>query len=199
MNGSEGAVYQDPLQQADPWQAQGPAQQQMGQMAASSTGYGGPETGAPSWAGDYQPVPSPQTGWAGDWAATQPAVSQPGDFLPGSPAENLWGDWQQAQQQPMWWRSQNYFDGDDRQPPKFIHDNPPTWDGRDPDKQLEPYLKLLEGWIATTRTLKKQRGMVILNYAQGDLRLIINELDVAVLTAEDGDRKVLDHVKESYQ
>ena len=48
-------------------------------------------------------------------------------------------------------------------------------------------------------SLKKQRGIVILNYAQADLRLIINELDVDVLTAEDGDRRVLNNVKESYQ
>ena len=41
--------------------------------------------------------------------------------------------------------------------------------------------------------------MVILNYAQGDLQLIINELDVTVLTSEDGDEKVLAHVQESYQ
>ena len=41
--------------------------------------------------------------------------------------------------------------------------------------------------------------MVILNYAQGDLQLIINELDVTVLTSEDGDEKVLAHIQESYQ
>ena len=49
------------------------------------------------------------------------------------------------------------------------------------------------------QNVEKQRGMIILNYAQGDLRLIINELDISVLTSEDGDRRVLDHVRESYQ
>ena len=64
---------------------------------------------------------------------------------------------------------------------RIIHDVPPVWDGKDPDNQAEPYLKLLSGWLSTTRTLKTQRAMTILYYAAGDLKLIINELDVEVL------------------
>ena len=29
-----------------------------------------------------------------------------------------------------------------------MHDVPPEWDGLDPQKNLEPYLKLLQGWLA---------------------------------------------------
>ena len=56
---------------------------------------------------------------------------------------------------------------------RIIHDVPPTWDGKDPDNQAEPFLKLLSGWLTTTRTQKMQRGMTILHYASGDLKLII--------------------------
>ena len=54
-----------------------------------------------------------------------------------------------------------------QEPPaqRIIHDVPPTWDGKDPDNQAEPYLKLLSGWLNTTRTLKTQRGMTVLHYA----------------------------------
>jgi len=40
--------------------------------------------------------------------------------------------------------------------------------------------------------------MTILHYAYGDLKLIINELDVEALTAEDGGQRVYDHIKEAY-
>ena len=53
--------------------------------------------------------------------------------------------------------------------------------------------------MATTRTLKRQRGMVIMQHATGDLRLIINELDVATLTDEQGDDKVRAHIRDAFQ
>ena len=89
--------------------------------------------------------------------------------------------------------------GFDMAPPsRIVHDVPPVWDGKDPVKMLEPYVKVLKGWLATTRTLKNQQGMVIMNYAQGDLRVIINELEIEDLTDEDGGQKVLKHVEKSY-
>ena len=99
-------------------------------------------------------------------------------------------NWQWRTNAPVWHPPGATYFGDsatDEAPRKIIHDNPPTWDGKDPERQLEPYLKLLEGWIATTRTIKKQRGMTIMNYSSGDLRLIINELDISVLTSEEGE------------
>ena len=73
----------------------------------------------------------------------------------------------------------------DDTPHRVVNDVPPIWDGRNPEKQTEPYLKLLEGWLSTTRTLKRQQGMIIMQYARDDLRLIINELDIQALTSEE--------------
>ena len=57
-------------------------------------------------------------------------------------------------------------------------------DGRDPDNQAEPYLKLLAGWFATTRTLTTQCGMTILHNATRDRKLIIHQVDSETPTAE---------------
>ena len=43
---------------------------------------------------------------------------------------------------------------------RIIHDVPPAWNGKSPETQADPYLKLLAAWIAT-RTLKTQRGMTL--------------------------------------
>ena len=62
------------------------------------------------------------------------------------------------------------------------HDEPPTWDGRDPHNQAEPYLLRLSKWLYTTNALRTQRGMIIMQYAAGDLKRVINELDLDILT-----------------
>ena len=54
-------------------------------------------------------------------------------------------------------------------PPKVAFDVPPSWDGKDPDNLLEPYQKLLGAWLATTRTLRTQQGVIILQHAKGCL------------------------------
>ena len=38
-------------------------------------------------------------------------------------------------------------------PKRVIHDQPPTWDGKDADNKLQPFVKLLQAWLVTTRTL----------------------------------------------
>eukprot|EP00969_Alexandrium_andersonii_P210855 9312735-Alexandrium_andersonii.AAC.1 len=63
---------------------------------------------------------------------------------------------------------------------------------------VEPYLKSLQGWLATTRALKKQQGLLLLQHAQGDLKLVINELDIDDLTGEDSGDLVLTHIKKAY-
>ena len=83
-------------------------------------------------------------------------------------------------------------------PIRVIHDNPPSWSGDNPDKELEPYLKMLRGWLITTRTLKAQQGMTIFNHATGDLNLIINELETDVLFAEDSGEVVYKHIQTSF-
>ena len=41
----------------------------------------------------------------------------------------------------------NLMAGAEQAPPRTIHDIPPTWDGENPDDMVEPYLKLLSGWL----------------------------------------------------
>ena len=42
-------------------------------------------------------------------------------------------------------------------PARIVHDSPPVWNGTKAEDQAEPYLKLLQGWLATTRTIKTQQ------------------------------------------
>ena len=83
-------------------------------------------------------------------------------------------------------------------PMRIVHDIPPSWNGNDPERELEGYLKLLTGSLSTTRTLKAQQGMTILHYSTGDLKIVINELDIAELTSEDSGNGVLKHIQTSY-
>ena len=83
-------------------------------------------------------------------------------------------------------------------PKRVIHDQPPTWDGKDADNKLQPFLKLLQAWLVTTRTLKGQQGITILNYATHDLQVLINELPIETLTSETSGQIVYDHIKENY-
>ena len=89
----------------------------------------------------------------------------------------------------------------DIEPPaqRIIHDVPPVWNGQKPETQAEPYLKLLAGWLATTRTQKKQQGMTILQYADGDLKILINELEIDVLTDDTSGQLVFDHIKAAFE
>ena len=84
-------------------------------------------------------------------------------------------------------------------PQRIIHDVPPPWDGTDPDNQLEPYLKLLQGWLNTTRTLGTQHGMTIMHYAGGDLKTIINELSIEDLTDRESGQIVVKHIQSSFR
>ena len=56
-----------------------------------------------------------------------------------------------------------------------MSDLPPTWDGKDPQTRLEPYLKELKMWLATTKSQKGQKGYAIFKYATSDLKLIIRK------------------------
>lgn len=84
-----------------------------------------------------------------------------------------------------------------REPPpqRVSPDIPPALGEHDSEKKLEPYVKLLEEWLATTRTLKTQQDLTILHYSHGDLKLFANEVDVDALTAEDSRTKVVKHVR----
>ena len=89
---------------------------------------------------------------------------------------------------------------DDRSqfPQRVIHDVPPVWNGKDPDTQVEPYLKTLKGWLATTRTIKNQQGLIIMQFAEGDLKTLINEKTIEELTGPESGQEVYDHIYESF-
>jgi hypothetical protein len=84
---------------------------------------------------------------------------------------------------------------------RFAMDNPPSWDGKHPETQAEPYFKKLKGWLMTSRTLKSQQGMQILSActAGSDLELIVNELHLDVLTQENGGKIVYEHIYTAYK
>ena len=76
--------------------------------------------------------------------------------------------------------------GQEPPPARIIHDIHPIWDGTHPEKELEPYLKLLRGWLSTSRTLKTQRGMIILQHATGDLKILEYLLEFFRVSKESG-------------
>ena len=81
---------------------------------------------------------------------------------------------------------------------RYQHDTPPVWNGKNPQTELEPYLKTLHGWLATTQTVTAQRGMLIMTYAEGDLKGLINQLDMEELTTKDSGTFVANFIKEEY-
>ncbi len=81
---------------------------------------------------------------------------------------------------------------------RMINDYPPVWDGKDPLAMLEPYLKELQGWMVTTRVPKTQQGLSILRKATGDLLILVNELDIEMLTSENSGSIVSQKTKTAY-
>ena len=83
-------------------------------------------------------------------------------------------------------------------PMRIIHDIPPCWNGNNPEKELEPYLKLLRAWLITTKTLKSQRAVVIMHHATGDLRKVLDAMELEDLTAEDSGEQVVKLISAEY-
>ena len=77
-------------------------------------------------------------------------------------------------------------------------DVPPTWDGKEPQKYVRPYIKSLNAWIAMTRTQKTARGYVLLHAARGDLKELFDALEHEDLIDESCPQKMLDLVKVMY-
>eukprot|EP00971_Amphidinium_carterae_P174830 3465395-Amphidinium_carterae.1 len=74
-------------------------------------------------------------------------------------------------------------------------DVPPGWDGSSPETQLPAYLKSLEVWKLTTKTIARQRGVAVLSQASGDLRALIATMDLNDLTSDDA----VDHIQKLLQ
>ena len=112
-----------------------------------------------------------------------------GEELQAQPAEDLWvGEsdpwtWPTAQGQPSTparGRGQTSttgvtIPGQEPPPQRIVHDILPSLGKNDPEKELEQYLKLFKGWLATARTFKTQQGVTILHHAHGDSKTAINE------------------------
>eukprot|EP00971_Amphidinium_carterae_P098314 1944818-Amphidinium_carterae.1 len=75
----------------------------------------------------------------------------------------------------------------------------PSWDGSQPETNIEPYLKSLRGWLVTTKVPSQQQGLILLSVAKGDLKLIINELTLDELTAYNGGERVYQLVHNTFE
>eukprot|EP00971_Amphidinium_carterae_P241089 4786450-Amphidinium_carterae.1 len=77
-------------------------------------------------------------------------------------------------------------------------DIPPSWDGRDPEKNLEGFLKSCAAWLRTTRVPEQQRGVQLMAQAQGELRQMLAGLDLDEVACVGGAERVLDFVRQQY-
>eukprot|EP00971_Amphidinium_carterae_P260680 5171607-Amphidinium_carterae.1 len=75
----------------------------------------------------------------------------------------------------------------------------PEWDGRDAEKgAAEAYMKAVMGWFITTKKTVQQRGLMLLQAAKSNLKLLINELSLDTLTRDNGGQIMLHHVEAAY-
>ena len=81
---------------------------------------------------------------------------------------------------------------------RVIHDQPPIWDGKNPETQAQTYLKASAIWLATTHTLPKQQGWIIMQHSDNDLKTIISDLDFETLTAENSGQIVYDLIQKTF-
>eukprot|EP00971_Amphidinium_carterae_P126262 2501263-Amphidinium_carterae.1 len=75
---------------------------------------------------------------------------------------------------------------------------PPTWDGRQPDLNLEAWLKSAEAWRLTTKASPQQQGVQFLAAATGELRAVMSSLELAEICGEDGATKLITLVKDEF-
>ena len=81
-------------------------------------------------------------------------------------------------------------DDSDKRPSEYrrpwYNDRPPIWDGQDPATQLEPCLKLCDGWVDATGCPPAQRCLELMKAANGDLKKLIDAVEYPILTSESG-------------
>ena len=77
-------------------------------------------------------------------------------------------------------------------------DVPPVWDGKEPQKNVRTYLKLLNIWLKTTRTRKDCQGYVLLNASKGELRELYDGIDEDELASERCPEVMIALVKEMF-
>ena len=131
------------------------------------------------------------------WQAAINAGYQPPDqTYQGDP--DAWQDWTGAVPAGF-----TYMQDHDLQAPvtekKVIdYDRPPVWDGKEPEKQARAYIKLLKIWLHTTKSDKKQQGIILFHHARGDLKSLIDELTEDELMHEEAAANILKIVQSHY-
>eukprot|EP00971_Amphidinium_carterae_P256455 5091905-Amphidinium_carterae.1 len=81
---------------------------------------------------------------------------------------------------------------------KAFYDVPPTWDGKNPDLNLEAWLKSAEAWRLTTKATPQQQGAQLLAAATGELRAVMSSLELTDICGEDGATKLITLVKDEF-
>eukprot|EP00971_Amphidinium_carterae_P138334 2741143-Amphidinium_carterae.1 len=77
-------------------------------------------------------------------------------------------------------------------------DVPPAWDGLSPETQLPAYLKALEAWEMTTRTIARQRGVAVLSQSSGDLRTLLGTMELVDITSDGAVSLILKLLRREY-
>eukprot|EP00971_Amphidinium_carterae_P236416 4691918-Amphidinium_carterae.1 len=81
---------------------------------------------------------------------------------------------------------------------KTFYDVPPTWDGKNPDQNLDAWLKTAEAWRRTTRASSHQQGVQLLAAATGELRAVMSSLELTDICGDDGASKIIELVKTEF-
>eukprot|EP00971_Amphidinium_carterae_P351671 6492222-Amphidinium_carterae.1 len=77
-------------------------------------------------------------------------------------------------------------------------DVPPAWDGLAPETQLPAYLKALEAWEMTTRTIARQRGVAVMSQSSGDLRTLLGTMELVDITSDEAVSLILKLLRREY-
>eukprot|EP00971_Amphidinium_carterae_P209517 4156228-Amphidinium_carterae.1 len=81
---------------------------------------------------------------------------------------------------------------------RTFYDVPPSWDGKAPDKNLEPWVKAAEAWRLTTKAPPRQHAVQLLAAASGELRQVMGTMELSELTSDDGAEKLIKLVKDDF-
>ena len=85
------------------------------------------------------------------WQAAIDAGYQPPEqTYQGDP--DAWRDWAGAVPAGFTYMQDNDLQAPVTEKKVIDYDRPPVWDGKDPEKQARPYVKLLKIWLHTTKS-----------------------------------------------
>ena len=79
---------------------------------------------------------------------------------------------------------------------KTVSDNPPTWDGANPETEARIFLKVFRAWIVTTKVPGNQLASLCLRQWTGARRSIINNMEDEDLYHTESGQKLHDAIQE---